>query len=243
MIINAKENLERFLQIINNQDFLACKIKCEYLASVRSDISNFYTLNNCAFMVMGQNLTLGGDVCDADIVQILSFCQFCGISAIESQIINIPVKNIHRLQLMEYRSKGEGTNDVVVKNNDIYSFAKFSCENFEDLYFDMVYANMAKKVNYNLANIYYQKDENGKIATGLVASNYSNNNLYLTFVSTQKNHRNKHLASGLIHYVAQKNTQGKTLLVCENNLVDFYKKIGFAPIDTIVFNTLKDDKI
>lgn len=238
MILNAADNIEKFRQIAHQSGFIGRKIWCDYLTENGVDGGGFFIINDCVFMHSGENISLCGKPTDEDISQILSYAYFFNVQSIESQIMDITHGSIKKIQLL-YEENIEDTCCVnIKKNKNIYLFTKFCCESFEDINFDTVYSYFAKKVNKSLANIYYiEKDD--KIISGAVATRYSEKEIYVTFVSTDKEHRNCGLARRVISHIKHEYQKENLCLLCENELVEFYKKIGFKPTDTITINTLK----
>lgn len=235
MIENAVNHDDKFKEILFSSGFLGQKIYADYLTQKSSVTNSFYLSNNCAFMLSGVNLTLCGDVITDDIEQIVFFCQFFGVQTVESQILNLPLKISKKLIIMEYRGDISAPLDGIIKNENIYLFIKFCCDNFYGISFDNVYANFAKKVNCGLSQIFYiKKDEN--IASGAIATDYFDNTQYITFVSTAPQHRKSGMAKAVLSHIISQNQGKKILLKCENSLVEFYTELGFKAVDTITIN-------
>ena len=232
MIVNASENVQKFEKIIGKSGFLGQKIYADYISGQLKETNSFYVTENCAFMLSGVNLTLCGKPSALELEEILVFCNFCGVSSIESQTDSLPMDVARQLHIMQYcGEKTESCEDICV-NTDNYSFIKFCCANFHNLSFDIVYSNFARKVNRGIADIYYL-EEDGRIASGAIATKYGDDSIYITFVSTSPQHRKKGLAAKVIGHIISCSGDRKVILKCEDELKPFYEKLGFKAVGTI----------
>ena len=236
MIINASENAQRFEEIIVESGFLGQKIHADYISHQIKETNSFYLSENCALMLSGVNLTLCGKPTADELEEILSFCNFCAVMSIESQIHNLPMKVDRRLHIMQYKGEETPISDDIICNEEIYSFIKFCCSNFENINFDIVYSNFARKVNNGVADIYYLRQD-GKIISGAIATNYDAETVYITFVSTNQQYRNSGLAQKVLNHIIGVNNDKKVILKCEDKLKNFYEKIGFEAVDAITVYT------
>jgi len=241
MIISAAKQPEQFEKNIQCPGFTAQKIKCDYMTQKERDISNFYSIGNCAFMISGENLCLCGQLSRDEWDSVLSFCRFLGIYGIETDIDNLPVKSRRTMYLMRYAGNGGQTDDIVVKNENIYGFSQFSCKNFMGAAFETVYAYFAKKVNSGYGNVYHIS-ENGKIVSGAFAANFDDD-VYLTFISTDKAFRRKGLARRGINHIISDNPDKGVILMCEEELKPFYEKMGFVHESNIYLYILREEHI
>ena len=101
MIKSATQRRNEFERNIQDPSFISKKIKCDYLTSKGVDVSNYYSLNDCAFMLNGENLSLTGNPTEEDIETILSFCQFLGIYGLETELDYLPGEK-NTMLLMQY---------------------------------------------------------------------------------------------------------------------------------------------
>lgn len=232
MIVNATENPQKFLQIINNSGFLGQKIYADYVSGQIKETNSFYISENCAFMLSGVNLTLCGKPTADELEELLTFCNFCGVSSIESQIKKLPMTVDRKLHIMEYAGKGAHQDETVITNEDMYSFIKFCCTNFHNLCFDIVYSNFTRKMNKGIADIYYVKKD-GRIASGAIATAYGEDSVYITFVSTLPEYRRQGLAESVLNHIIYKHSDKRIILKCEDVLKPFYEKMGFKAVDAI----------
>ncbi|MBE6894799.1 MAG: GNAT family N-acetyltransferase [Ruminococcaceae bacterium] len=232
MILNAAEDVQKFENIIKASGFLGHKIYADYISGQERDTNSFYISENCAFMLSGVNITLCGKPSADELEEILRFCDFCSVKSIESQIENLPLKADRQMHIMEYTGGETLSCEDIITNTDIYSFIKFCCINFHNLCFDIVYANFTRKVNKGIADIYYLK-QNGKIASGAIATDYGKNSVYITFVSTAQEYRNQGLAAKVLSHIISQNKDKKVILKCEDALKPFYEKFGFKAVDRI----------
>ena len=237
MIINAVENATKFEEIINNSGFLGQKIYADYISGQLKETNSFYVTENCAFMLSGINVTLCGNPTDDELEEILVFCNFYGIKTIESQIPDLHANLERTLHIMEFKGEIRSCTETVTVNEDNYSFIKFCCENFHGLVFDIVYSNFVRKINRGIADIYYIV-KNGRIAAGAIATKYSEDTVYITFVSTSPDYRNQGLAAQVLSYIINSNKGRKVILKCEDELKAFYEKLGFKATGTV--NLYKD---
>ncbi len=242
MIKSAKTDFENFQSILNGDSFLAKKLNCEYKSLKDLSPVNFYTINKGAFLTLGSNLSLCGALDLEDIEELMAFCKFMGVDTIECQGVNLPVTSKSTASVLQYMGQGEHPLPIVCKNPNIYEFSKFCCENFEEIEFDIVYSYFARKVNKGLSNIYCIQ-EGDKFICGGIATDYGGDTLYLTFVSTGKNFRGRGLARGLIQYITKENENKKVVLMCEDELITFYTKLGFKPTDQVTIYSLRKDII
>ncbi len=242
MITTAKNKLDTFLNNIQGDSFLAKKMRREYLSNKDVDLNNFYTMDNCAIMLMGENMSLRGSPTADDIDSILSFCSFMGVYGLESEMNSLPVTARRTMFLMEYNGDEKNITGEMVKNTNIYSFSEFCCSNFEGSAFSTVYSYFARKVNKGLSDIYYLTDK-GKIISGALASHYGDDEIYLTFVSTHRSYRHKGYAKKVIDHIVGENPGKKIILMCEDNLVSFYTKLGFKHKNNIYLYTLREENI
>ncbi|MBE6877756.1 MAG: GNAT family N-acetyltransferase [Ruminococcaceae bacterium] len=232
MIVNATENAKRFEDIIRNSGFLGQKIYADYISGQIKETNSFYVTENCAFMLSGVNLTLCGKPVADELEEILMFCNFCGVVSIESQNENLPMTVDRQLHIMEYSGGETEKREDVCVNTDIYSFIKFCCTNFHNLSFDIVYSNFARKVNKGIADICYIR-EDGKIASGAIATKYGEDSVYITFVSTLPEYRGKGLAAKVLSHIINQNKDKTVILKCEDALKPYYEKLGFRVIGKV----------
>ena len=220
MIKSAAQDIAAFKDIILNAGFLGYKIYADYVSNQSEETNSFYIGDNTAFMLSGTNLTLCGKPSAEHLEEILMFCNFCRVTSIESQIEGLPMKVDKVLHIMEYTGKGGLSHPDIVKNQEIYSFIKFCCNNFHNINFDIVYSNFARKVNRGIADIYYL-EEGGRIASGAIATKYGDDSIYITFVSTSPQHRKKGLAAKVIGHIISCSGDRKVILKCEDELKPF----------------------
>ena len=232
MIVNATENTQKFERIIKDCGFLGQKIYADYISGQIKDTNSFYVSENCAFMLSGVNITLCGKPTSDELEELLTFCNFCGVSSIESQIKNLPMAVDKKLHMMEYAGEKTAEIEDVVSNEDTYSFIKFCCTNFHNLNFDIVYSNFARKINKGIADIYYIVKDN-KIVSGAISTVYSEDTIYITFVSTLPEYRKQGLAEKVLGHIIAKNKDKKVILKCEDALKPYYEKLGFKAIGEI----------
>lgn len=232
MIVNASENNIKFENIIKSSGFLGQKIYADYISGQSEETNSFYISDNSAFMLSGVNITLCGNPSEEELEEIFEFCNFCGVSSIESENKNLPKKVERQLHIMQYVGKGAKSDKNIVKNDDIYSFIKFCCINFYGLSFDIVYSNFTRKINKGIADIYYIK-EGSKIISGAISTQYGEETVYVTFVSTSKQYRGEGMASRVVNHIISENKGKKIVLKCEDNLQQFYEKLGFKEIGKI----------
>lgn len=232
MIVHATENTHKFEQIIKDSGFLGQKIYADYISGQIKETNSFYVSENCAFMLSGVNLTLCGKPTADELEELLTFCNFCGVSSIESQIKNLPMSVDKKLHIMEYAGETTIEREDVVSNEDTYSFIKFCCTNFHNLNFDIVYSNFARKINKGISDIYYII-KNNKIVSGAISTVYSEDTVYITFVSTLNEYRKQGLAEKVLGHIIAKNKDKKVILKCEDALKPYYEKLGFNSIGEI----------
>lgn len=242
MIKSAKYEQEQFEKNISGTSFLANKMKCEYISTKEINLGNFYTLNDCGIMIMGENVSLCGDFTEDDLETILSFCQFIGVYGLETERDDLPIKTRRALYLMEYRGESGEANADIIRNDNIYGFSEFCCNNFPGSAFSTVYSYFARKVNKGISDIYYLID-NRKIVSGAVATRYGGNTLYITFVSTDRRYRRKGLSATVIKHIVASNPGRRIVLMCEEELEPFYSKLGFVHSDNIYLYTLREENI
>ncbi|MBR2027795.1 MAG: GNAT family N-acetyltransferase [Oscillospiraceae bacterium] len=232
MIVNATENAGKFEKIINESGFLGQKIYADYISGQIRDTNSFYVSENCAFMLSGVNLTLCGKPTADELEEILTFCNFCGVSSIESQIKNLPMAVERNLHIMEYAGGETQADDDIISNEGTYSFIKFCCANFHNLNFDIVYSNFARKINKGIANVYYLMQDD-KIVSGAISTVYSEDTVYITFVSTLPQYRKRGLAEKVLGHIISRNKDKKVILKCEDVLKPYYEKLGFKAVGAI----------
>ena len=116
MIVHATENTQKFEQIIKDSGFLGQKIYADYISGQIKETNSFYVSENCAFMLSGVNLTLCGKPAADELEELLTFCNFCGVSSIESQIKNLPMSVDKKLHIMEYVGETTVEREDVVSN-------------------------------------------------------------------------------------------------------------------------------
>lgn len=232
MITNATENTEKFEKIINNSDFLGKKILADYVSQQLKETNSFYVGDNTAFMLSGTNLTLCGNPTADELEEILMFCNFCGVKSIESQIPRLPMNIDKILHIMEYAGDMPEKQQDIFVNEDNYSFIKFCCSNFHNLSFDIVYSNFTRKINKGISDICYLKI-NDKIASGAISTEYGDDTVYITFVSTAPEYRKQGLAAKVIGHIIAENAGKKIILKCEDALKPFYEKLGFKAAGTV----------
>lgn len=242
MIVAAKTNIEKFEENLNRQDtFLAKKMRCEYLSCKDVTLDNFYCSDNVNIMLNGENASICGMPTEEEIESILSFCQFLRVYGLETELDDLPVKNRHTLYLMSYKGNKCKQRENIIHNQNIYQFSEFCTHNFDDVSFDMIYSFFARKVNKGFSDIYYI-EKSGKIISGAVATNYGET-IYLSFVSTEVGERGKGLASEIIGHVISENHGREIILMCEEGLIEFYKKLGFYNSGKINLYKVREESI
>ena len=133
---------------------------------------------------------------------------------------------------MEYAGDMPEKQQDIIVNEDNYSFIKFCCNNFHNLSFDIVYSNFTRKINKGISDICYLK-RNGKIASGAISTEYGDDTVYITFVSTAPEYRKQGLAEKVIGHIIAENAGKKIILKCEDALKPFYEKLGFKAAGTV----------
>lgn len=239
MIQQASLHPGKFLEITSRDTFLAEKMRCEYASGANKD--NFFIINDCAFMVMGENVSLCGRYSDSDLETILSFCHFMGVYGLETDRPDLPINSRKVMNFMVHSGRVKSPDIQVVSDKNIYEFSGFCAGNFYGTDFDTVYSYFARKVNKGFSHIYYIENK-GKILSGGLCTNYGARQ-YLTFVSTDKNFRRQGYAGSLIDYITAHNCPADTVLMCENHLVDFYQKHGYKKEREIYLYILREEKI
>ena len=239
MIISAQQRQKEFERNIQGESFLSKKMKCEYQSHKAVDSSSFYSLNDCALMLNGENLSLAGKPTEEDMESILSFCEFLGVHYLETELDNLHMSK-RPLLLMRYDGgKCESCPDIIT-NENIYGFSDFCCKNFDDAPFNTIYPYIARKVNKGISDIYYLT-EGRKIVSGAVATRYGISETYVTFVSTDPEHRHKGLAAKVVRHVISQNPGRRVILMCEEKMRNFYTKLGFVEMDNIWLYTLREE--
>ena len=242
MITTATDQLEQFEKNISGTSFLARKMKCEYLSNKEVDLNNFYNLGECGVMLMGENMSVCGRPTEEEWETVLFFCQFMGVYGLETEVDNLELNTKRTMHLMEFRGEGCEMAAEAVQNENIYGFSEFCCNNFPGTAFSTVYAYLARKVNKSISDIYYFTEDR-KIISGAVATRYGGDEIYITFVSTARSHRNKGLSSRLIRHIVAANPGRRVILMCEDELVPFYEKLGFVNYDNVYLYTLREENI
>lgn len=242
MITTAQDNIERFEQNFDKHNsFLSQKIKSEYRSDKAAVLNNFYCLNNNNLMLMGENMSVAGTLSEDETEEVLSFCQFMGVYGLESRQDNLPIPHRNVMNIMQYTGSGAQPCPEIVKNENIYQFSQFSCSNFPGTAFNMVYSYFARKVNRGVSDIYYL-EHNGKIVSGALATHFDKE-IYLTFVSTVNNFRRGGLARQVINHIISRYADSSIILMCEDELMPFYEKLGFEKTGETYLYKLREEHI
>ena len=242
MITSATNLPEQFEKNLNSRsDFLTQKIKSEHRSDNSMILNNFYCFDDKALMVMGENMTVSGDLTDDDMEELLSFCQFLGIYGLESKQENLLPADKTVMNLMKYTADSHACCDEIIKNENIYQFSQFSSDNFSGVSFNTVYSYFARKVNRGVSDIYYLTVD-GKIVSGALATRFDDA-VYLTFVSTAKRYRKQGLAKKVINHIISQNTHTDVVLMCENELIPFYQNLGFEKTGETYLYKLRTEHI
>ncbi|MBQ3008040.1 MAG: GNAT family N-acetyltransferase, partial [Oscillospiraceae bacterium] len=167
---------------------------------------------------------------------------FIGVYGLETERDDLPIKTRRALYLMEYQGDSGEANADIIRNDNIYGFSEFCCNNFPGSAFSTVYSYFARKVNKGISDIYYLVD-NRKIVSGAVATRYGGNTLYVTFVSTNRRYRRRGLSATVIKHIVASNPGRRIVLMCEKELEPFYNKLGFVHSDNIYLYTLREENI
>lgn len=242
MITTAASEIEKFEQNLDLQDdFLTQKIKAEYRSDKKAVLNNFYCFENSDIMLMGENLSVCGNLDEEQIEELLSFCRFMGVYGLESRQDNLPVEHRNIMHLMKYTG-GPGCGcDEMIKNENLYQFSQFCCSNFPGTAFNIVYSYFARKVNTGVSDVYYL-EHNGKIVSGALATHFDDS-IYLTFVSTARNFRKQGLAKKVIEHIICQYPDKEVILMCENELMVFYKNLCFEKTGEIYLYKLREEHI
>lgn len=242
MITTASSQLEKFKENFDKQNsFLTQKIKAEYRSDKNSVLNNFYCFDDCNIMLMGENLSVCGNLNDVQLEELLSFCQFLGVYGLECGQDNLPIAHRDTMYLMKYTGNGGQRCPEILKNENLYQFSQFSVANFPGAAFNMVYSYFARKVNNGIADIYFLT-HNSKIVSGAVATHFDDS-VYLTFVSTAKNFRRQGLAKKVIEHIISQYPEKDIILMCENELTNFYTKLNFEKTGQIYLYKLREEHI
>ena len=239
MIISAQSAQEQFEKNIDGTSFVQRKIRCEYRINKGVDLSGFYTLNDCALMLTGQNLSLRGNPTDGDIEHILSFCEFLGVYGLETELDNLPYKK-NTMHLMKYTGDRCESCQHIIQNENLYGFSQFCCRNFHGISFPVVYSSLARKVNRGMADVYFLTEDR-KIVSGAMATRYGLNDIYITFVSTRPASRKNGMAATVIRHIISQNPGRNVILMCEEKLKHYYESLGFEHNGEVYLYTLREE--
>ena len=242
MSTTASSEIERFEHNLELQkDFLTQKIKAEYRSDKNAVLNNFYCFENSDIMLMGENLSVCGNLNEEQVEELLSFCQFMGVYGLESRQDNLPVEHRNVMHLMKYTGGSCCGCEEMIKNENLYQFSQFSCSNFPGTAFNMVYSYFARKVNRGVSDVYYL-EHNGKIVSGALATHFDDS-IYLTFVSTARNFRKQGLAKKVIEHIICQYPDKEVILMCESELLPFYEKLYFEKTGEIYLYKLREEHI
>lgn len=176
---------------------------------------------------------------------------FFGIYSVNSVISDKPLDlfcelfNEYPLMVCEI---GSFTEDIPLGCQQLTEFSNVS--SYKKVYdlisensvnFDEWYTEFSKKINNHSAFCsFYESDD--RVISGAIINSKLCNNAILSGVYTHKDFRHQGLAakcvSDVIRYAKKSNVTNVTLW-CENNVVDFYKKLDFKEVSKIyigVFN-------
>lgn len=242
MITTALSDIEKFENNLELQkDFLTQKIKAEFSSDRQSVLNNFYCFENSDIMLMGENLSVCGPLDEDQVEELLSFCRFMGVYGLECRQDNLPIEHRNVMHLLTYKGNGGCDCKEIIKNENIYQFSQFSCSNFPGTAFSIVYSYFARKVNRGVSDIYYL-EHNGKIVSGALATHFDDS-VYLTFVSTAHKFRNQGLARQVINHIICQYPDKDVVLMCEDELIPFYKKLCFEKTGEIYLYRLREEHI
>lgn len=241
MITTAGADIKRFEDnFLHNDSFLNQKLHCEYLAAKDVNLNNFYCYENINLMLSGANLSCAGIVRENQKESLISFCSFMGVYFLESRQDNLCAFPKQTLSLMEYAGTAE-ENSEIIQDENIYGFAAFCARNFEDVSFDMVYSSFARKINKNLGHAYCL-NKDGQTVSAAFACDYGDS-VYITFVSTAPDQREKGFAARVIRHIAAGSGGKKVVLMCEDRLKDYYTKLGFRHRHNIYLYKMRNDNL
>lgn len=240
MIKNARDCIGRFTENLKIGGFISDKIKFEYENFGFCHNSAFYLLNDKCLMAKGENLSVGGDLSPEEIESVKIFCRFTGLKTIESRQGQLPLPVSESLTVMEAFSAVTGVKAVaqVCKNKNIYDFAGFCSENFPGIDRDFVYPYFILPINRGTGNL-YTINENNKILSGAFVADYCGYG-YISFVSTAARARGNGCAGTIIKTILADLQNKPARLVCRNELVNFYKNLGFKKTDKLYLYNISE---
>ena len=242
MIRSAASRPQQFrLNLAASDCFLARKIKSEYLSDRAVNANNFYLSDDKCLMIIGENLSVGGSLTADQAEEVLSMCSFLGLYGLESMQDDLPIPHRTVMNIMEHTAGGGTPDSDMVKNENIYQFSQFSCGNFPGSAFNTVYSYFARKVNKGVSDIYY-KTQQGRIVSGALATRFDSD-IYITFVSTGRQHRHRGLASRVVKHIISCYPDSRIFLMCEQELTAFYTGLGFEKTGETYLYKLREEHI
>ncbi|MEG2770394.1 MAG: GNAT family N-acetyltransferase [Oscillospiraceae bacterium] len=203
-------------------EVLKCYFPYESLAS-------FYLFgDDSAIQLLGSSATVCGEIKDSD--ELVSFCNFCGVTEIFCTDENFKPQNFTQKALYVMAFCGEENNceqeKILLREISPSVLLKMwegekSTEELEN-----AYADLCRRKNYTNAKCYGLYDGETLVSTA-VCMGKNGAEEYLSFVFTKENYRHQNYGKGIVCAISALDPEVCTYLTCEENLISFYEKCGF----------------
>lgn len=198
-------------------------------------IARFYKIDNCAvLMIMGKGAALCGEV--TDLQELASFLRFSNVTSIKTDGA-VPEGFVGEgVIIMQYHSTIDYLPPKGVELETSPNMRRLSqspsMENVEFLPDDFYADACARKVR-GLADIWAISQDGEYISTAGVYS-LTKNEAYISAVTTHYASRDRGYASFLVYSLAERYSDRRVILLCNDKLQPFYEKLGFQRFSTIL---------
>ena len=192
------------------------------------NIATFYTIDSYANMqILGKTATICGEI--ENVEEINSFINFMDIQEVYTNNDNLLIEGFKKTKLSIMAFCGQNT-----PPNEQYTVKEISPLDLVGLWkneynkqdIDNMYSDLCMRKNYTGAKCFgiYKEDVLLSVAACV---GHGTDELYLSFVYTDKAYRNNGTCKILLNTIAEKYSDKCTYLTCEKNLVSFYEKCEF----------------
>ncbi len=191
------------------------------------DFCRFFTSKNAVLALLNREFIIS-DFGEVDFEELSEFLNFSGFSEIFcsgklgcslENYLSVERKSVN---LMRFSGTAKKADLEIISPNDAFKIIKTGF----DVEFEPWYLDMSHRIRHGVSRIY------GLCGSALAVQYNLNGEALISQVVTLPEKRGHGNASRLISAVCGELSKSKVFVLCENELVDFYKKNGFVHEET-----------
>lgn len=223
--VDSERQLQRFIEDVQNGNAEpeALLIYERFLCyGIKYDFCRFFKAADCVLNELYQSYVIYGDADLDELAQFFSFCAFKEIvcSYDVGRALSDKLQLCRRSDVNLMRFGGIGVPYEIEKNVALDEFYKILKTGFE-IDFESWYLETSHRIRHNISRL-------RRLENSVLAIQYDMyGSALISQVATAPESRGKGDASRLILSVCSELAPSEVYLLCEDKLVDFYKRIGF----------------